>query len=164
MFSCCCTETRNVEEVVGDRTMPVLLADKRSLSKFPQHDRGIRRIRGEFRVHVVKSDREDGKLGLNVARLGEAVKIKGVSDGLVFDWNLQNLDREVMPRDKIVEVNGIRGTADELLHAIGTDRSLDLVITRICVVYPGHPGMASISEDDDSASSTTASGVSLFTA
>lgn len=137
--------------MVSDATMPVLLArealsPKSLASGAPSTSQ---RFRAEFKVLITKSDRVDGKLGLNVARVGQALKVKNITEGLIWDWNRQNPDREVRPQDKIVQVNGIRGTADEVLYMIGTEMNIELVVARICTSTDRLCGLPPISEPDN---------------
>jgi len=49
---------------------------------------------------------------------------------LMAEWNREHPEAVVLPGDKIVEVNGIRGIPRDLLNAIKTDKNLTLVLHR----------------------------------
>merc|ERR1719277_1242994 len=63
-------------------------------------------------------------------RLGVALRIKAVNQGLISEWNFINPEREIQANDWIVEVNGIRGSADRMLEEIGTSVRFQLQVLR----------------------------------
>merc|ERR1719277_1704697 len=63
-------------------------------------------------------------------RLGVALRIKAVNQGLISDWNFVNPEGEIKANDWIVEVNGIRGSADRMLEEIGTSVRFQLQVLR----------------------------------
>ncbi|CAK0840348.1 unnamed protein product [Prorocentrum cordatum] len=86
----------------------------------------------EWTVVVDKPD-PGAKLGLDITfreRLGIALRIKSVNQGLISEWNLINPEREIKANDWIVEVNGIRGSADQMLEEIGTSLRFRLQVLR----------------------------------
>eukprot|EP00425_Heterocapsa_triquetra_P026900 CAMPEP_0195102264 /NCGR_PEP_ID=MMETSP0448-20130528/66813_1 /TAXON_ID=66468 /ORGANISM="Heterocapsa triquestra, Strain CCMP 448" /LENGTH=245 /DNA_ID=CAMNT_0040137721 /DNA_START=63 /DNA_END=800 /DNA_ORIENTATION=+ len=95
----------------------------------------------KFRIHVEKS--EGKKLGLDTVALLSATegvlrREKGAlrvqmvkPDGLVAAWNSEHKRRQVKEGDFIVEVNGVRGTSEELYSVIGRDAILDIQLLRL---------------------------------
>mmetsp|Transcript_2117 Transcript_2117/g.7275 ORF Transcript_2117/g.7275 Transcript_2117/m.7275 type:complete len:114 (+) Transcript_2117:608-949(+) len=90
-----------------------------------------------FRVRLQTSDRK--KLGLDTtALLPPAQRGKGAlwiscvsAGGLVAAWNAEHRQRQIRGGDYIIEVNGTRGSPDELYTAIAKATTLDLTILRI---------------------------------
>lgn len=95
-----------------------------------------------FRIKVDKGEGEK-KLGLDTvalltARDGVLQREKGAlkvqlvkPDGLVSAWNAAHKRRQVREGDFIVEVNGVRGTSQELYSAIRQGTTLDLQLLRL---------------------------------
>jgi len=87
-----------------------------------------------FRVAIDKSG--DRKIGLDVRHYTkESLEILYIKDGLVFDYNQLVRDgslsgREVQANDVITMVNGYRGTANQLLGKIATEKRVELLIQR----------------------------------
>lgn len=71
----------------------------------------------EFMVEVSKTG---GPLGLDIsyAEAGQSLLIGAIMEGLIADWNKANPQKKVCANDRIVEVNGVSGTPEELLAAI----------------------------------------------
>jgi len=79
----------------------------------------IRRL-VEFTVTVSKLSR---RLGINVMQGGCSLTVLGLTDGPFSQWNsCVNQDLKVQPGDLVVEVDGVRGTAETLLQAIEQGR------------------------------------------
>jgi len=77
----------------------------------------IRRL-VEFTVTVSKLSR---RLGINVMQGGCSLTVLGLTEGPFTQWNsCVNQDLKVQPGDLVVEVDGVRGTAETLLQAIHT--------------------------------------------
>jgi len=75
----------------------------------------IRRL-VEFTVTVSKLTR---RLGINVMQGGCSLTVLGLTEGPFLQWNsCVNQDLKVQPGDLVVEVDGVRGTAETLLQAI----------------------------------------------
>mmetsp|Transcript_164714 Transcript_164714/g.528423 ORF Transcript_164714/g.528423 Transcript_164714/m.528423 type:complete len:171 (-) Transcript_164714:228-740(-) len=95
-------------------------------------------VSGEFTIKVSKKSDvpgQVGKVGLDVARVGNTLKIKRVCEGVVQDFNIRCPAMAVKAEDVIVGVNGTRGTGDELLSAIGGSEDLTLIISRTVPIY-----------------------------
>lgn len=63
-------------------------------------------------------DTREGKLGVKIVpdEVGDAFFIRKVfEDGLVDKWNTANPEQRVLIDDRVVEVNGVRGSAKELM-------------------------------------------------
>lgn len=63
-------------------------------------------------------DTREGKLGVKIVpdEAGHAFFIRKVfEDGLVDKWNTANPEQRVLTDDRVVEVNGVRGSAKELM-------------------------------------------------
>lgn len=82
----------------------------------------------EFRIKVEKRPLLSGKVGLDVMRCGGVLKIQRVCEGVIGDWNANHPDLQVRCYDSIKEVNGVRGNADALLHALAMDAVLNVLI------------------------------------
>lgn len=54
-------------------------------------------------------------LGLSYAKHGTSLLVGEVNEGPVLDWNLKNPEFQVQAQDRIVELNGTKGNAVELL-------------------------------------------------
>mmetsp|Transcript_32533 Transcript_32533/g.95203 ORF Transcript_32533/g.95203 Transcript_32533/m.95203 type:complete len:140 (-) Transcript_32533:122-541(-) len=89
---------------------------------------------GPMTFHITIEKTTD-LIGLDVAAIGQNLRVKRISSGLVQKWNEQHPDRAVRPDDLIVEVNGTRGGGPEapageahlpLLHAIQGSQGLDI--------------------------------------
>lgn len=82
----------------------------------------------ENRIRVTKHD--DDSMGLVLIHLdGGLLFIDSVQpDGLVHQWNLEHSDHKVRCLDQIVEVNGQKGSPDELVKALAETGEADLVL------------------------------------
>jgi len=82
-----------------------------------------------FRVTVDRGEQEALGLDLKYSPIGVSLLIAGIGDGAVHNFNAaQPPDRRILVNDRIVEINGRRGTAKELLAAATDVESLDLVV------------------------------------
>lgn len=84
----------------------------------------------EWRVQVSKT----GPLGLETAEEKASLIIGRVSAGPIHDWNAaqgSDLLKVVRRGDRIHEVNGVRGDAQELLQEIGSSERLDISLSRL---------------------------------
>jgi hypothetical protein len=90
----------------------------------------IRRLM-EFRVTVHRSARE-GRLGIDILQESSALRIRHVGEGPFVRWNAGvAFDLQVRANDRIIEANGIRGSAACLLEEIHVSGpQLDLVLAR----------------------------------
>mmetsp|Transcript_20503 Transcript_20503/g.56908 ORF Transcript_20503/g.56908 Transcript_20503/m.56908 type:complete len:718 (-) Transcript_20503:154-2307(-) len=91
-------------------------------------------LRRLLQIRVTVRRNESGRLGINIAQHRRSLRILHISPGPFHLWNARvPLDLHVQTSDHIVEVNGVRGTATELLQAIeqsGNELSLVLVRSR----------------------------------
>merc|ERR1712118_28321 len=87
----------------------------------------------EFEVHLDRD--EDAQIGvglcLELAQDGCTLIIKSISPGLVEDWNSRSDPENIISvGDRIVEVNGLRGEAAQLVSLCRQCLSLTLIIMR----------------------------------
>merc|ERR1719362_2038967 len=83
----------------------------------------------DFLVTLVRNSKPN-KIGLDVIGDGTALRITRVKEGAVERWNFNNPDKLVHPGDYIVEVNGLRGNAKEMLKRLGNTSVLTMAIKR----------------------------------
>jgi len=85
----------------------------------------------QFKV-VLKKSADFEPLGIDIVPQGEkALRVKRIKDGLVREWNRDaDKNMEIVPGQFIVGVNGMRGSADDLLKTIAKETSLELTILR----------------------------------
>jgi len=60
---------------------------------------------------------------------GRVLFITEVSEGPITEWNTANPEQEVQRGDRVVAVNGQRGSGKELLEALQASSSPKLVLT-----------------------------------
>jgi len=73
-------------------------------------------------INLIKTQGER-KIGLGINQGdGKTLVILDVMQGLVKQWNFTHPDQEVMPEDRIIEVNGITGDAAAMLEACKEDK------------------------------------------
>jgi len=71
------------------------------------------------------------KLGLSLDwKDGKVLEVSAVNDGLVAEWNAANPGKEMKTGDKIVVVNGVSGSTDQMLNQIKLLGEVDLVVLR----------------------------------
>jgi len=72
----------------------------------------------ELRIQVEKTE-ANSVVGLEITRLVDraVLRVNAVREGLVADWNAAHPEAQVRGGDFIVEVNGIRGNADDMVSA-----------------------------------------------
>lgn len=85
----------------------------------------------ELREHHVIVDKDGGELGLDVMQQDGALIVSRIKTGPLTVWNQHHQDASVSRGDRIVEVNGHRGSAQELITAIKAASSLRLVLGRV---------------------------------
>jgi len=86
---------------------------------------------GQFIVTVEKNASDPNGLGLDVDITdGPTLLIDAVQDGLVKSWNAKHPGSEVMPRDRFLEVNGIRGDAKLIIDELSKAQALSIVVRR----------------------------------
>eukprot|EP00929_Paragymnodinium_shiwhaense_P055050 TRINITY_DN27600_c0_g1_i1.p1 TRINITY_DN27600_c0_g1~~TRINITY_DN27600_c0_g1_i1.p1 ORF type:complete len:843 (+),score=233.49 TRINITY_DN27600_c0_g1_i1:85-2613(+) len=84
---------------------------------------------------VVCDKTRGGKLGACVNRIGDALLIEKLTDqdGLLQQWNTAHEDepeRCVLPGDRIIEINGVKGNAKNLIHQCHADQVLKMQMER----------------------------------
>lgn len=79
-------------------------------------------------THTVVLEKCGCELGLDVSRSGNTLLVEGVGPGAVQWWNAQHVERQVMPGDNILEVNGVSGDTALLLQAIRASNTLTLTV------------------------------------
>mmetsp|Transcript_114362 Transcript_114362/g.180017 ORF Transcript_114362/g.180017 Transcript_114362/m.180017 type:complete len:280 (-) Transcript_114362:57-896(-) len=92
----------------------------------------------EFKISL---DRSTGmKLGIDVNHEnGPHLYIESIDVGLVSMWNDRHPEREVLPDDRIVEVNSKRGTVDVLLEECMKNIMLEMTILRTVLTEDATP-------------------------
>jgi len=86
----------------------------------------------EFAIQLDKSV-EGAKLGVDIDRSdkGISITVREIASGLIEDWNKAHPDLAVEQCDRIVAVNGRRGSANDMVAALKAASSkLELVIAR----------------------------------
>jgi len=95
-----------------------------------------------FRIRIDKGDGQK-KLGLDTLALVKAtggllknergaLRVQAVKpEGLVSEWNSLHQKRQIKSGDFILEVNGVRGTAEELYKVIAQDIILEIQLLRL---------------------------------
>merc|ERR1712192_118205 len=84
----------------------------------------------EFTISINKGS---AKLGID-AELdtpNQRLLIVEVKEGAVLDWNKEHPEKQVYKGDYIVQVNGSRGQARQLVQAMRESQALELLIVRI---------------------------------
>jgi len=66
---------------------------------------------------------------LRPSRGGVALLIANIGDGFLHDWLLKNQKAKVYNHDRIIKVNGIRGSSHRLLRALHASESSDKATT-----------------------------------
>jgi len=121
---CCVQQGDRIVEVNGKRGSSELLIATIRGERALQLT--VRRLL-EFVVVVQRPTNGNARLGLDVMQYERSLRIEQVGDGPFRCWNDRaGLDRQVRASDFIVEVNGVRGTSNELLQAIHNDTCLQL--------------------------------------
>mmetsp|Transcript_8895 Transcript_8895/g.31583 ORF Transcript_8895/g.31583 Transcript_8895/m.31583 type:complete len:244 (-) Transcript_8895:44-775(-) len=82
----------------------------------------------EFAISINRSDAPSLGMDLRYAPNGTTLMITQVGEGPMQEWNTHNPHRVVHRHDRIIELNGVRGTPPQLLAASEDAETLDLVI------------------------------------
>lgn len=84
----------------------------------------------EFPVFLTRW--QNGTLGmhLNYSPNGVSLLICEVGDGPVNDWNFLHPDRQIRAQDRIVAVEGVRGTAQQLYEKLRASEAVNLIVSR----------------------------------
>lgn len=111
---------------------PTLLPNAPSATALPPEAPGTpvaQEETNEILVTIVRNSKPN-KIGLDVIGDGTVLRITRVKEGAVERWNFNNPDKLIHPGDYIVEVNGLRGNAKEMLKRLGNTSLLNMVIER----------------------------------
>uniref|UniRef100_A0A7S1A3G0 PDZ domain-containing protein n=1 Tax=Noctiluca scintillans TaxID=2966 RepID=A0A7S1A3G0_NOCSC len=108
---------------------PKQLPDQSANVELPQSAK--RQPATELRVKLNREGRQ-ATLGVDVAFDDEETSfyIEKMYDGLVKTWNNKNPDQKVEEGDHVVEVNGISGSAMDMVEASRRDDIVEIVIRR----------------------------------
>mmetsp|Transcript_59850 Transcript_59850/g.106409 ORF Transcript_59850/g.106409 Transcript_59850/m.106409 type:complete len:142 (+) Transcript_59850:61-486(+) len=131
MCGCCTDGDGNPVEAVDTAGA----IDRMTITSFPSSaskgGSGTPRRDSEFQVVLTKYDQSP--IGLDISTVGgTCLKVWKVKDGLIQSWNKMQSDKEMQVKagDGLVQVNGVRGRADEMLLEISKARELDVVFSR----------------------------------
>jgi len=86
----------------------------------------------EFAVSISRADAPSLGMDLRYAPNGSTLMITQVGDGPMQDWNTAHPEKVVNKHDRIIQLNGVRGTPTSLLQASEDAENLSMVI----VHYP----------------------------
>lgn len=116
-------------EAAGRLPQPILQKEKSDREKIAELKSG-----DVFRVKVTRSE-EQLSLGIDINHAdGESLVVEMVHKGLIQDWNNEHKDARdgvcVLVGDRIVEVNGHRGDALDLIHTIRQTHEFEFLIER----------------------------------
>mmetsp|Transcript_98224 Transcript_98224/g.204869 ORF Transcript_98224/g.204869 Transcript_98224/m.204869 type:complete len:137 (+) Transcript_98224:90-500(+) len=135
MFACCCGDPDGKKDVDHISAVSVLKDDTAkafsSSAIVVEHapPTSGSYIVTMFRIPTVE-DPKPPKIGLDIARVENALKIKRICPGVVQDFNESNPESALRVGDLIIGVNGVTGPGNELLAAIGTSQRLEFHIHR----------------------------------
>mmetsp|Transcript_143169 Transcript_143169/g.399007 ORF Transcript_143169/g.399007 Transcript_143169/m.399007 type:complete len:510 (-) Transcript_143169:167-1696(-) len=75
----------------------------------------------------------DAKLGLDLdfVPTREAMPVRAVTGALAEEWNHMHPESQVLPGDRIVEVNGTRGVADQMMKALRDSDVVRITLVRL---------------------------------
>eukprot|EP00927_Polykrikos_kofoidii_P056925 TRINITY_DN51016_c0_g1_i1.p1 TRINITY_DN51016_c0_g1~~TRINITY_DN51016_c0_g1_i1.p1 ORF type:complete len:223 (+),score=30.63 TRINITY_DN51016_c0_g1_i1:110-778(+) len=112
-----------IVEVNGIRGQKQMLAAVRE-------DENIRltvQEREEFPVIVSK---DAGPLGIDIKVKSkyEGLLITKINEGSIFNWNIRNPERQVNECDRVVEINGFRGTSKDMFERLKSAEMVHMVI------------------------------------
>eukprot|EP00927_Polykrikos_kofoidii_P016001 TRINITY_DN1717_c0_g3_i1.p1 TRINITY_DN1717_c0_g3~~TRINITY_DN1717_c0_g3_i1.p1 ORF type:complete len:255 (-),score=57.13 TRINITY_DN1717_c0_g3_i1:233-997(-) len=85
------------------------------------------RRRKEFEVRIAKCGDPLG-IEIRCKKGHEGLLVISVDDGLVSEWNAANPTRQILEKDRIVEVDGIRGDPKELLKTAKASSDLTMKV------------------------------------
>mmetsp|Transcript_144180 Transcript_144180/g.401707 ORF Transcript_144180/g.401707 Transcript_144180/m.401707 type:complete len:148 (-) Transcript_144180:259-702(-) len=137
---CCCFDPESSKEVVAEpNAIPVLDAQRARADRCespPSSEAGDelefpQPVVREFDVMLHKSEGLK-RVGLDVNQRADGLKVKGIKDGLVKNYNYtqRSDDTRVLEGDFIVMVNGVAAASTELLRMIWQLKELRLTIRR----------------------------------
>mmetsp|Transcript_97650 Transcript_97650/g.252692 ORF Transcript_97650/g.252692 Transcript_97650/m.252692 type:complete len:207 (-) Transcript_97650:172-792(-) len=82
--------------------------------------------------YMITVDKTSGAgLGIDVHFEGDMLRIDGITNGLLGDWNASHPDEQVQEGDCIVEVNSARGHAGRLVWECRRNQLLELKLRRV---------------------------------
>lgn len=91
-----------------------------------------------FLVDIDLSASPGAKLGLVIDRAnGQTMVVENITSGLLLEWNKLNPNKEMRPKDHVIEVNGFRGNAVEMVRMCREERHLELIVVRPTNKVPG---------------------------
>ena len=75
-------------------------------------------IGDEFTVTLTKDGGQ--KLGLDISHFNEksSLKIKGVKEGMVKQWNEKNPNSSIDKDDLIISINGVKDSSEDILKQV----------------------------------------------
>lgn len=82
----------------------------------------------EFSIELMRTKTPSLGLDLRYAPNGTSLLIRDIGEGPVLDWNTANPDRKVCKHDRIIELNGTRGTPQQILEASVGISQMDITI------------------------------------
>lgn len=87
-------------------------------------------VRRPVEVRVTVESHKAPALGLDLkySPNGRSLLVSSIADGAIREWNFLHLDHPVTTNDRIIEINGVQGSARELLEAAVNVNRLDLTI------------------------------------
>ena len=143
MLLCCCTaDDKAPPEVESEERIPATRPFFQTSSAFRPDS-----IPDVFWVSVSTKGSPLGII-LDVTN-PECAVVKEITNGPLRDWNENcSEDKRVTLLDRVVEVNGVRGSSIELAKALGNPDATEYSITmqrpeerRVCLIRPGEIGM-----------------------
>eukprot|EP00930_Biecheleria_cincta_P035612 TRINITY_DN24480_c0_g1_i1.p1 TRINITY_DN24480_c0_g1~~TRINITY_DN24480_c0_g1_i1.p1 ORF type:complete len:1286 (-),score=241.02 TRINITY_DN24480_c0_g1_i1:227-3700(-) len=119
-------ETSDRGEAAVEMSMLPAVRSGGSLADSAMTSRGGKRPR-EFKVLLRKT--EEAGLGVVFgSKDGDTLFVKSISDGRIRAWNDLNLNLQIKKHDYIVEVNGVRGSAQAVLEECQKDIQLEITV------------------------------------
>merc|ERR1719464_1753443 len=84
-----------------------------------------------FSVTLQKTDGSPLGLAVDFVSTREVLPVREVTGALAAEWNRDHPDLQVRPGDRIVEVNGARGIADQMMKALKESEVVRLTLVRL---------------------------------
>mmetsp|Transcript_73883 Transcript_73883/g.135038 ORF Transcript_73883/g.135038 Transcript_73883/m.135038 type:complete len:139 (-) Transcript_73883:164-580(-) len=99
-----------------------------SLGFLQKQESQVRGLQSCDKHYEIVLDKSGGtKLGLDFTPVGGTIlRIKAIKDGLMDDWNNKNPYKNVEVNDHIVEINGVKDDAVQLLSEFAKDTILKI--------------------------------------
>jgi len=86
----------------------------------------------EFKAVINRAGSLALGMDLRYAPNGTTLMISEVEDGPIKDWNALSTEWKIKKFDRIIELNGVRGSSQELLHA-----GMDKETLHMCILHYG---------------------------